>query len=200
VVLDFSGEFEQQRDSQKSIGRAFAIGLAIVYLILATSFRSMMQPFIIVLAVPFGLIGVIIGLYLNGYSLSMMALIGATALTGIVVNNSLILMDYINRERREGLGRRESIISACSVRMRPVLLTSLTTVCGLAPTAYGIGGAEPFVQPCAMTIVWGLAFASILTLFLIPATCAISDDIDEKVLRPIRAAWVSIIKNRFSGK
>jgi multidrug efflux pump subunit AcrB len=200
VVLDFSGEFEQQQDSQKSIGRAFAIGLAIVYLILATSFRSMMQPFIIILAVPYGLIGVIIGLYLNGYSLSMMALIGATALTGIVVNNSLILVDYINRERQAGLGRRKSIISACRVRMRPVVLTSLTTVCGLAPTAYGIGGAEPFVQPCAMTIVWGLAFASVLTLFLIPATCAISDDIDRRMLEPVRNFWVRLIKRRFSGQ
>ncbi len=197
VVLDFSGEFEQQRDSQKSIGWAFLVGLAVVYLILATSFRSMMQPFIILFAVPYGLIGVIIGLYLNDYSLSMMALIGVTALTGIVVNNSLILVDYINRQRSAGHSRQESIRNACGVRMRPVVLTSLTTVFGLAPTAYGIGGAEPFVQPCAMAIVWGLAFASVLTLFLIPATYAISDDIDQYVFRPIREAWVGMIKSKF---
>ncbi len=197
VIVDFRGGFEQQQESIRSVGRAFAIGLGIVYLILATSFRSMAQPFIILFAVPFGLIGVIIGLFLNGYDLSMMALIGATALTGIVVNNSLILVDYINRERAAGRSRQESIINACAVRMRPVVLTSLTTVCGLTPTAYGIGGAEPFVQPCAMTIVWGLAFASVLTLFLIPATYAISDDIDQYVFKPVREAWTGMIKKRF---
>jgi len=113
-------------------------------------------------------------------------MIGSIALTGIVVNNALILVDFINRERERGVERRESIMSACGVRLRPIMLTSLTTILGLFPTAYAIGGGEPFIQPCAVAIVWGLAFASVMTLFIIPAIYAINDDVAGFFRRKLR--------------
>ncbi len=177
VAIDFRGEFEQQMESMASLKRAFAIGFGVVFLILSSAFRSVWQPFIILAVVPFGLFGVAVGLALHGYPLSLMAMIGSCALTGIVVNNSLILVDYVNRERERGLSRQESILSGAGVRLRPIVLTSLTTILGLVPTAYAIGGGEPFIQPCAMAIVWGMAFASIITLFLVPCAYAINDDI-----------------------
>jgi len=106
---------------------------------------------------------------------------GAIGLTGIVVNDSIVLVEFINNLRRQGVDRRESIVKAGQLRLRPVLLTTITTALGLAPTAYGIGGGDPFLRPMALTIVWGIVCATVLTLIALPCIYAIIDDLTMKI-------------------
>lgn len=191
--LDFGGEFEDIQESLSAMVRAFTVTLILIYVILGGLFSSFTQPFIVMFAVPFSFIGAIFGLYLINEPLGMFAIIGIIALAGIVVNDSLILIDFINTRRREGVGLRHSIIHAGAARLRPILLTSITTVAGLFPMAYGIFGGDPLLRPMALSIVWGLTFSTILTLVIIPCVYAIGDDYAKLVLRhPLgltRAEW-----------
>jgi len=114
--------------------------------------------------------------------LSFFALMGIVGLTGIVVNDSIVLVDFINRLRKQGKDRYESIIEAGQIRLRPVLMTSITTIVGLVAVAYGIGGGDPFLKPLALAIIWGLFFSTILILITIPCIYAITDDFTEHIL------------------
>lgn len=175
--IEAGGEWEETQESLESLARAFLIAFFLVFMILAALFGSLLQPFIIMTAIPFGMIGVIIGFYLNGLPLSFMSLLGVVGLSGVVVNDSIVLVQFINELRKKGRARRHSIIEACRLRLRPVILTTLTTVLGLISVAYMIGGGDPFIRPAAMAIVWGLSFATLLTLILIPCIYAIFDDL-----------------------
>jgi len=181
-TIQYGGEFEEQMESRKNLMISFAVALSIIFIILTAMFRSLIQPFIVMLAIPFGLIGVIFAFYLHGKTLNFFALMGIVGLTGIVVNDSIVLVDFINRLRMEGKGRRQSLIEAGQIRLRPVIMTSVTTIGGLVAVAYGIGGGDPFLKPMALAIIWGLAFATILTLILIPCIYALFDDFVENVL------------------
>ena len=176
--LDFRGEFDQIQESFADLIRLFTIGVFLIYVILATQFKSFLQPVIILLAVPFGIIGAMIGLLAVGATLSMIAMFGIVALAGIVVNDSIVLIDFINRYRRNGSERWRAILRGASVRLRPILLTTITTVCGLIPMATGLGGKSPIWMPLASTIIFGLTFATLLTLFIMPALYAITTDIN----------------------
>jgi len=180
--IKFGGEFEQQMESRRNLLMSFAIALCIIFIILTAMFKSLLQPFIVMLAIPFGLIGVIFAFFLHGQPLTFFALMGIVGLTGIVVNDSIVLVDFINRLRIQGKGRRESLIEAGQVRLRPVIMTSVTTIGGLTAVAYGIGGGDPFLKPMALAIIWGLLFATILTLIVIPCIYALFDDFSENVL------------------
>ncbi len=136
-----------------------------------------MLAVLVMFAIPFGLMGVIVAFFLHGHPLSFMAMLGTLGLSGVVVNDSIVLVSFINAARQQGMDRFESIIQAGKLRLHPVILTSVTTVVGLMPVAYGIGGSDPFLKPMALAIGWGLVFATILTLMLIPCLYAISDDI-----------------------
>jgi multidrug efflux pump subunit AcrB len=129
------------------------------------------------IAVPFSFIGVVLGFYCMREPLGLMAIIGTIGLAGIVVNDSLILVDFINKGREGGLERREALVRAGALRLRPVILTSATTIFGLLPLAFGLFGLSPFLTPVAVAIVWGLTFATLLTLLLVPSIYAIVDDI-----------------------
>ncbi len=181
--VKYGGEQEETLDSLKGLLKAFFYAFLIIYLILASSFKSIVQPFIIMLAIPFGLIGVIIAFFVHGIPLSFMAILGIVGLNGIVVNDSIVLVDFINKLRREGMNRRESIIKAGQMRLRPVLLTTITTVGGLSTVAYGIGGKDPFLVPMALSICWGIAFATALTLIVIPCIYSIVDDLSLRVAK-----------------
>ena len=192
--VKYGGEQEETVDSLMSLLKAFLFAFLIIYLILSSSFKSIIQPLIIMLAIPFGLIGVVIAFLLHGLPFSFMAILGIVGLNGIVVNDSIVLVDFINKLRREGMGRRNSIIQAGQMRLRPVLLTTITTVGGLSTVAYGIGGKDPFLVPMALAICWGIAFATLLTLIVIPCIYSIVDDIALKVTKHssmIRTAKVS---------
>jgi multidrug efflux pump subunit AcrB len=192
-TLEFGGEFEDIQESLDAMVRAFTITIILIYVILGGLFASFVQPLIVMFAVPFSFIGAILGLYIINEPLGMFAIIGIIALSGIVVNDSLILIDFINNRRREGAGLRHSIIHAGAARLRPILLTSITTIAGLLPMATGLFGGDPFLRPMALSIVWGLVFATALTLVVIPCVYAIADDMTIFVARrPLgltRAEW-----------
>ena len=139
--------------------------------------NSLIQPLIVMMAILFGLIGVIWAFFFHGLPISFFMMMGVVGLNGIVVNDSIVLVEFINNLRREGIDRRTSIIQGGQLRLRPVILTTITTALGLTPTAYGIWGGDPFLKPMALTIVWGIICATALTLIVIPCIYAIIDDI-----------------------
>ncbi|MCH7504326.1 efflux RND transporter permease subunit [PVC group bacterium] len=168
VLIKFGGENEDTQESLESLRHAFVIALIMVFLILATTFNSLLQPAIVILAIPFGFVGVVFALYFHGEPFSFLAFLGMVGLSGVVINDSIILVDYINQLRKQGLSLFDAVIQGGKTRLRPVVLTTLTTIIGLAPVAYGLGGLDPFLRPMAITISWGLAFGTIIILGLVP--------------------------------
>ena len=175
--LDFRGVFDEIRDSFAELWKLFIVGLLVIYMVLGAQFKSFTQPVIILFAVPFGMIGAMVGLFLADATLSMVAMFGIVALTGIVVNDSIVLIDFINRYRERGYNKWYAILKGGSVRLRPIILTSMTTIFGLVPMALGLGGKSPIWMPMANTIIFGLAFATTMTLFVMPALYAINVDL-----------------------
>lgn len=179
----YGGEKEETMDSLISLGKAFFFAFLVVYMVLASFFKSLLQPFIVMLAIPFGLIGVIFAFITHGMPLSFMAVMGIVGLNGIVVNDSIVLVDFINSLRKSGMSRPESIVKAGQMRIRAVVLTTVTTVGGLSTVAYGIGGLDPFLVPMAISLCWGLTFATLLTLIVIPCVYSIVDDVAIKLTK-----------------
>jgi len=171
------GEEKDRLESLSSLINAFWIAILIIYVILGGLFKSFIQPIIVMFTVPFAFIGVVFGFFVAGLPLSFLCLIGVVALAGIVVNDSLILVDFINNERRSGAPRHEAVMTAGRLRFRPIILTSITTIFGLLPLAFLAKGQAAFLSPLAIAIVWGLVFSTILTLIIIPCVYSIVDDI-----------------------
>jgi len=169
VDVVYGGEFQMTDDSFGQMQRAFILALIAIYGILAAQFRSYVQPILVMSVICFSFIGVIIGIYLLDYSLSMFVIYAMVGLAGIVVNDSLVLIDFINSERARGASALDAIKTASGKRFRPILLTTVTTVAGLLPMALGISGKSVVYGPFAAAIVFGLGVASILTLFLVPS-------------------------------
>jgi HAE1 family hydrophobic/amphiphilic exporter-1 len=166
--LDFGGEFESTRRSFTSLAYAFGIAVLLIYLILATQFGSYVQPMIILSAVVFSLIGVVFGKLVTQSLFTVNSFIAVVGVTGVVVNDSLVLLDFINRAYRRGLNRAEAIREGIRLRLRPILLTTLTTTLGLLPMALGIPSYSMTWGTMASTFVTGLAAATTLTLFIVP--------------------------------
>ncbi|MBL7069592.1 MAG: efflux RND transporter permease subunit [Candidatus Omnitrophica bacterium] len=180
-AVKYGGEQEETAKSMRSLSKAFILAFILVFMILATNFKSLVQPLVVMVAIPFGIIGVVIMFLFHREPFSFLAIIGIVGLSGVVVNDSIVLVDFINRLREKGIDRRHSIIEAGQLRLRPVILTTITTVLGLMPVAYGIGGSDPILIPMALAMCWGLAFSTALTLIVIPCIYAIIDDIALKV-------------------
>lgn len=185
-TINYGGEFEDQQRTFRNLLKSFMVAFFVIFIILAALFNSLLQPFIVMTAIPFGLIGVIFGFLLHGRPLSFFAFLGVVGLTGIVVNGSIVFVDFVNKLRQTGKERRASLIEAGRLRLRPVLMTNITTIAGLASVAYGIGGGDPFLKPMGLSIIWGLLFATGLTLILIPCIYAIADDFSKKLSRSSR--------------
>ena len=181
--LDFRGIFDEVMESFSELWKLFIVGLLLIYVVLGAQFKSFIQPIIILFAVPFGMIGAMIGLLLANATLSIIAMFGIVALAGIVVNDSIVLIDFINTYRERGYNKWYAILKGGSVRLRPIVLTSLTTIIGLIPMAIGLGGKSPIWMPMAYTIIFGLSFATLMTLFVMPALYAITTDIRGLFLR-----------------
>ncbi len=175
--LDFRGVFDQTQESFAELWKLFVIGILLLYTILGTQFKSFLQPIIILFAVPFGIIGAMVGLLVVGATLSMVAMFGIVALSGIVVNDSIVLIDFINESRQRGYNKWRAILKGGGVRLRPIILTSVTTVCGLIPMAIGLAGKSPIWMPLASTMIFGLSASTFLTLFVMPALYAITADL-----------------------
>lgn len=176
VTLDFSGELEDIEESLDSMGRLFALGVGLIYLILAAQFRSYFQPFIILVTVPLAFTGVVLGLLVSGNPLSLYTLYGVIALTGIAVNSAIVLIDAANERRAAGMSVRHAAIYAARRRVVPILITSITTIGGLFSLAVGLGGKSLMWGPVAASIVWGLGFSTVLTLFAIPLVYRLAMD------------------------
>ena len=153
--------------------RSFALGLSLavvlLYLILVAQFRSFIDPFLILLAVPTGLAGVLLTLYLTGTTLNVMSLMGVVMLVGIVVSNSILIVDFAHRLRGDGMPVRQAVALACRVRLRPVLMTSLATIIGLLPMAMKLGQGSEAYAPLARAIIGGLTVSVVLTVLIVPA-------------------------------
>jgi multidrug efflux pump subunit AcrB len=176
VSFGMEGEEKRRVESMDSLWRGYILALMGMYLLLATQFRSYIQPVAIMLAIPFGLVGAIIGHLLLGLDVTLMSLFGIVALSGIVVNDSLILIDFINRAIREGVPVDEAVETSGKARFRPVILTSLTTIAGLMPLLLERSFQAQFLIPMAVSICFGLLVATALTLLLVPALYLIIKD------------------------
>ena len=170
-----SGQNEEMETSLDSLLFALALALFLVYVVMASQFESLLHPLVIMFTVPLALIGVVLVLVWQQIPLSVVVFIGMIMLAGIVVNNAIVLVDYINTLRRGGMEKREAILRAGSVRLRPILMTTLTTVLGLAPMALGFGDGAEIRTPMAITVIAGLTSSTFLTLVVIPTVYAAVD-------------------------
>jgi multidrug efflux pump subunit AcrB len=168
TVIHVRGSVQAMRESFKSFGLGLLLSALLVYLILVAQFKSFMDPFIIMLAVPTGLAGVLLILFLTGTTLNVMSLMGVVMMVGIVVSNSILIVEFTNRLREQGHQLREAVSLACRVRLRPVLMTSLATLIGLIPMALALGAGSEAYAPLARAIIGGLAVSVVLTVFIVP--------------------------------
>ncbi|MCB1196046.1 efflux RND transporter permease subunit [bacterium] len=176
IELNRAGENEDTAESLRSLLVAFAIAFLTIYMIIGTIFQSFIQPLVVVTIIPFAVVGVLIGFIITNHPLGLMPMLGTIALMGIVVNDSIVMVDFVNSSRKQGYSRWSSIMRAGILRFRPILLTSVTTIIGLLPLIYS-GGQTQILAPMAIAISWGLGFGTVLTLLLIPSLLAIVDDI-----------------------
>lgn len=172
----YKGRQADRKESFKDLAGGFLFAMGAIYLLLAIPFRSYLQPILVMMAIPFGLIGAVLGHMIMGYHLSLMSMMGVVALSGVVVNDSLVLLDYANKERRRGLSALEAIRNAGLRRFRPVLLTTLTTFGGLAPMIFETSRQARFMIPMAISLGFGIVFATVVTLGLVPCLYLISQD------------------------
>ena len=168
VALDFSGELDDIQESLDSMVRLFAFGVGLIYLILATQFKSYWQPILILVTVPLAFTGVVLGLFVSGNPMSLYTLYGVIALTGIAVNSAIVLIDAANDRLRKGMSVLHAAVYAARRRVVPILITTTTTIGGLFSLAVGLGGKSLMWGPVAASIVWGLGFSTVLTLFAVP--------------------------------
>ena len=186
---EFGGEQKDMQEMMVNLAIAFLIAIFLVYMILASQFESFTLPLIIMVTVPLALIGVVIGLLVTGFSLSMTVMIGIIMLAGIVVNNAIVLIDYINLLKAREIDRHLAIIEAGETRLRPILMTTMTTIFGMIPLATGRGAGGDFYQPLAIAVIFGLSFSTLLTLIVIPVFYALLDDLhmwwEKKIMRRV---------------
>lgn len=189
----FGGETELINDAFRDLGLTLVMAIILVYMILAAQFESLVQPLSIMLTVPLALSGGALGLYLTGTVLSVPALIGFIMLVGIVVNNGIVLVDYINTRRKNNEDRLEAIKNAGAIRLRPIMMTALTTILALVPLSLGIGEGAELEQPLAIVVIGGLILSTVLTLIFTPVMYTIFDDIarffSRKSLKGDDAEW-----------
>ncbi len=177
VRYSFEGELREQRESFGSLFYGIIFALFSIYVLLAVPLRSYTQPFVILLVIPFSLVGAVFGHALLGINLSLLSIMGMLALAGVVVNDSLVLVDWINRRRREGMALADAVHNAGTVRFRPILLTSLTTFFGLAPLLLEKSTQAQFLIPMAVSLGFGILYATLLSLILVPAGYLVLEDI-----------------------
>lgn len=169
------GQNEELQDSTRSLLLALALAVFLVYLVMASQFESLIQPLVILFSVPLAAVGVALAVLLTGISLSVMVFIGLIMLAGIVVNNAIVLLDLINHLRAAGMPRAEAIVQAGKQRLRPILMTTMTTIMGLLPMALGLGEGAEIRAPMALTVISGLLVSTVLTLVVIPVVYALLD-------------------------
>lgn len=172
----FGGEEKETQESMASLFRALTLALVGIYFILVILFNSFIQPFLVMLTIPYSFAGVVFAFFIQGYPLSFPAAIGMIGLVGVVVNNALVMISFLNNKVKESDDSPKSLAAAAKRRLRPILLTTITTAAGLFPSAYGFGGDNPVIIPMITAIAWGLIFSTIISLILIPAVYSAQRD------------------------
>lgn len=189
LTFVLAGQTQEWERSRASLWLALGLSVFLVYVIMAAQFESLLHPLVILLTIPLAFFGTIVTLWALGISLSVVVFLGMIMLAGIVVNNAIVLIDYINLLRRRGLPRDEAIVTAGQVRLRPILMTTGTTVLGLLPMLFGLGDGAEIRTPMAIAVVSGLLTSTVLTLFIIPSIYALVDRLQARLLgRPAEAA------------
>jgi len=195
VQLEYGGANEEMVEAFADLGMALVLAILLVYMIMAAQYESLLYPFVIMFAMPPTIIGVILSLLITGRTLNVASLIGVIMLAGIVVNNAIVLVDYINiLRRRDGMGRKEAILKAGPTRLRPILMTTLTTILALVPLVLGLGEGAELSSPLATVVFGGLAFSTVITLVLVPCMYIILEDIADRI-----KGRFSKIKKRIDG-
>lgn len=169
VNFEVGGSDSQRMETLRETGMLYIFSLMAIFIVISLSFNSIGFPLLVLFAIPFGIIGVIWALFLHNTPLSLMGIVGIIGLSGVVVNGSIILIQFLLEEVRSGVLLKEAIVNAVTRRFRPIVITSVTTLLGLAPTIYSAGGKDAFIQPLALSLGWGLLVSTLLTLFLLPA-------------------------------
>ena len=167
-TVEVGGSAKDMADSFKNLFYATLLAIMLVYMVLASQFESLLDPFVIMFSVPLGIVGVVWGLFLTGHNFSVIAFIGIIMLVGIVVSNAILLVDYANVLRRKGLGLYQAVIQSGHTRLRPILMTTLTTIVGMTPMALGIGESAETSAPLAISVISGLTASTLLTLIFVP--------------------------------
>ena len=188
--IEFAGSNKATMDAMSQLVLMLLLGVVLIYLIMVAQFQSLKSPFIIMFTIPLAFTGGFLGLLITGFDVSVVSLIGFIMLCGIIVNNGIVLVDYINRLRRDGKERVEAIVDAGKTRMRPILITALTTILGLSVMALGIGTGAEMMQPLAIVCIGGLIYATFMTLYIIPV---IYDAFNKKELRKVEESELEAI-------
>jgi HAE1 family hydrophobic/amphiphilic exporter-1 len=175
ITAMVAGQNEEMRDSFRSMQFALVLAVFLVYLVMASQFESLVHPFVILFTIPLALVGAVLALFLTGTTVNVVAFIGVIMLAGIVVNNAIVLVDLINQLQSRGLEKLAAIVEACNTRLRPILMTTLTTVLGLLPMAIGAGEGAEVRTPMAITVIGGLLMSTMLTLVVIPVVYSLMD-------------------------
>jgi HAE1 family hydrophobic/amphiphilic exporter-1 len=178
--IEFGGQYDDMQEAFIIMAGAFALAVLLVYMIMASQFESFLHPFVIMFTIPLALFGVILALLVSGKPISLPVLIGFIMLAGIAVNNGIVMVDYINQLKRRGVEKKEAILQACTVRLRPVLITALTTIFGMLPMALSTSQGAEMRAPMAITVVGGLIATTLLTLFVIPIIYSLFDRVSFK--------------------
>ena len=198
TTFEMAGEARDQAESTNSL-TVGAIGLTIlIYILLAIPFKSYSQPIIVMSVIPFGLVGAVIGHWIMGMDLTLLSFMGMLALSGVVVNDSLVLVDYINQKRNEGVSLKEAVYTAGGRRFRPVLLTSLTTFAGLVPLLFETSTQAQFLIPMAVSLGFGILFATLITLFIVPINYLILEDF-KGYMRRYKSDMLGLISTKRSS-
>ena len=192
VTIEFNGENEAIMEAMGQVMLMLLLGVVLVYFVMVAQFQSLREPLIVMFTIPLAFTGGFLALLLSGTELSVISLIGFVMLVGIIVNNGIVLVDYINQQRLAGMDRREAIVDAGTTRLRPILMTSLTTILGLIVTAMAKNAGTSLIQPVALVCIGGLLYATLMTLFVVPCMYEI---VSKKKLRHVDEAELVILKD-----
>ena len=181
LAFSLEGRQADRRESMQSLMRGLMVALIVIYAMLAVPLNSYVQPLIIMAAIPFGIIGAVVGHLIMGYSLSVISMFGVVALCGVVVNDSLVLVDFANRKEQNGKSCYDAVHQAGIHRFRPIILTTLTTFGGLSPMIFETSRQARFLIPMALSLGYGILFATVITLILVPSLYLVVEDIRQSI-------------------
>jgi HAE1 family hydrophobic/amphiphilic exporter-1 len=184
MALLITGQNQEWERSRSSLFLALALSVFLVYVIMAAQFESLLHPLVIMFTIPLAFFGTLLALWVLKISLSIVVFLGMIMLAGIVVNNAIVLVDYINTLKGRGMDREEAIVTAGTIRLRPILMTTATTVLGLLPMALGLGDGAEIRTPMAISVISGLLASTFLTLLIIPSIYGVVDRLQARVFGP----------------